>query len=108
MASADVQITVLEGKLDGEALLAEVRALRAVMERLAVANEILWMRNRDQPQVASQVSQAWDRVTAAAPLFPSEGQQAPEGASRFAAAPAVAPCASATSLTAHLDAGEAG
>ena len=83
-----------------ELVLAELRALKALMERLVVFFEIVYRPSEVPPEVAEQLTQAWTRVATAAPVFPAEEKQAAEAASRCAGAPPVAPGASSTCPTA--------
>ena len=83
-----------------EQVLAELRALKALMERLVVFFEIVCRPSDLPPEVAEQLTQAWSRVATAAPVFPAEEKQAAEAASRCAGAPPVAPGASSTCPTA--------
>jgi hypothetical protein len=85
MANADMTVTVAEGKIDGDAILVELRSLKALMERLVVFFEIVCRPSDLPPEVAEQLTQAWSRVATAAPVFPAEEQQAAEAAFRCAA-----------------------
>lgn len=88
-------------------MLAELRALRALMERLVVFFEIVCRPSDQPPEVAEQLTQAWSRVATAAPVFPAEEQQAAEAASRCAVERLFALGASSTCPTADLGSSKA-
>ena len=78
-------------------ILAELRAIRALLERQLVFSMCATMR-REPPEFGEQLNQAWTDSQLAAPVLPDERRAAAEAATRYETATEASPRASTTSL----------